>query len=680
MADPLRILLVEDSEDDARLLVSELRRGGYDPQWERVDTAPGLQAALARHEWHIITCDWIMPGFGAAEALRILRAHDADAPIIIVSGEVGEEVAVSAMKAGAMDFVSKHRLTRLVPAVERELRDAETRRARRRAEQALADSERYFRALFENAWDLIAVMDEKGTIRYASPSHERALGYPPEELVGHCAFDFLHPDDLLRVVQTYRGAIASRNQNSLAEFRFRHRDGSWHGFEGVAKIALDDPQVRGVIVTTREIDDRTRAEHELQRRLAFERLVSTLSTTFIRMPLEDMREIDAALSSIGAFAASQSAYIAVFSPDGSTWSVTHEWTAEGLPPLRAAFQSLPTELLSWSVERLRRLEVVHIPDVGALPAAASNEQRVLLAGGVAAVLTVPVASAGELQGFLGFGATHPRRWSEDEIALVKLVGQMFGNAMERRRTEEALRQSEQRFRSLSNSAPIGIYESDAQGRYLYTNPRWQEITGLPLEYSTGDGWLAALHPDDRAAFQAHWLECVRTGTAFSRGARLVTPHNTVRWAHTRAAPIYTDSGEVSGFVGTIEDVTGDCAGQQGGGILLVDDDGAVREVLQRVLEHAGYHVHSTDAAAALSAAAHLGGGVHLLIADTMLRREGGQTLAERLLERYPAMRVLYLSGHARDALDRVWPPGTRILVKPFNLDDLLNIVRSLMTQ
>jgi DNA-binding NtrC family response regulator len=121
MARPLRILLIEHCEDVARVLLDELRRGGYAPMSERVETEPALRAALAQ-PWDVITSNYVLPQFSAAAALQLLQAQRVDVPVIIVSGEVGEEIAVTAMKAGAHDYVSTHKLARLVPAVERELR------------------------------------------------------------------------------------------------------------------------------------------------------------------------------------------------------------------------------------------------------------------------------------------------------------------------------------------------------------------------------------------------------------------------------------------------------------------------------------------------------------------------------------------------------------------------------
>ncbi|MBN1345084.1 MAG: response regulator [Phycisphaerae bacterium] len=141
MQRPLNVLIVEDSEDDAMIVLRELRRGGFDPTWRRVDSASSLGAAMVDGRWDLIVADYNMPGFDAIRALEQVRAQSPDLPFIIVSGAIGEDVAVEAMRAGANDYVMKERLGRLVPAVERELREAETRRQSRRAEAERAELE-----------------------------------------------------------------------------------------------------------------------------------------------------------------------------------------------------------------------------------------------------------------------------------------------------------------------------------------------------------------------------------------------------------------------------------------------------------------------------------------------------------------------------------------------------------
>lgn len=136
MGAPLRVLMVEDSEDDAALLVRELRRGGYDVEFERVDTAPAMRAALDR-AWDLIVSDYTLPHFNGLAALDLWKTAGLDMPFLIVSGSIGEETAVAAMKAGANDYLMKDNLSRLVPAIQRGLAETRVRQERRRAEETI---------------------------------------------------------------------------------------------------------------------------------------------------------------------------------------------------------------------------------------------------------------------------------------------------------------------------------------------------------------------------------------------------------------------------------------------------------------------------------------------------------------------------------------------------------------
>jgi len=135
MTTPLRVLIVEDSEDDTALLVRELRRGGYDITFERVDSPQALDAAVSGREWDIVICDYSMPHFSGTDALRLLRAKGSEAPFIFLSGTIGEETAVAALKQGAQDYLMKDNMKRLIPAIQRELREKEERQQRKDLEQ-----------------------------------------------------------------------------------------------------------------------------------------------------------------------------------------------------------------------------------------------------------------------------------------------------------------------------------------------------------------------------------------------------------------------------------------------------------------------------------------------------------------------------------------------------------------
>lgn len=194
MNERLRLLLVEDSEDDALLLKRELEKGGFAPEIRRVETAGAYRAALDEGGWDLVIGDYVLPAFGGQDALRMLRSQDPDVPFIIVSGVVGEDVAVETMKAGANDYVLKHNLTRLAPAVRRELKDRVARMERRAAEQALKESEARFRGIFENSGDavfLVGVHDDGFTYDDLNPEAERFLRMKKAEAQGRYLRDLL---------------------------------------------------------------------------------------------------------------------------------------------------------------------------------------------------------------------------------------------------------------------------------------------------------------------------------------------------------------------------------------------------------------------------------------------------------------------------------------------------------
>jgi PAS domain S-box-containing protein len=148
-----------------------------------------------------------------------------------------------------------------------------------------------------------------------------------------------------------------------------------------------------------------------------------------------------------------------------------------------------------------------------------------------------------------------RPQSMDQIQQADLYQQAQHELAEQRKTEAALRESEARFRSLSESSPIGIFQTDVKGHCSYTNARWQALAGLTLQESLGEGWAKAIHPDDQEAVFSHWNQCVQEGQEYEQQFRFLTPQGQVCWVHARAAAIYNDLGEIIGYVGTDEDIS-----------------------------------------------------------------------------------------------------------------------------
>jgi PAS domain S-box-containing protein len=239
MGVPLRVLLVEDSEDDALLLKRELRRGGYDPHCERVDTAEDMELALDGQIWDLVIADHSMPAFSSSAALELLRRKGfVDMPFIIVSGRIGEDAAVEAMRVGANDYIMKDNLARLNTAIERELREAESRRERRRAEEK-------YHGIFENAVEGIFQTTVEGRFVTANPALARMLGYDS-------------PEELLENVSNIAEQLYTDPERRAEFDRLVRRDGFVRGFE--VKAYRRDGSVMWASLSARAIHD---AEGEL---------------------------------------------------------------------------------------------------------------------------------------------------------------------------------------------------------------------------------------------------------------------------------------------------------------------------------------------------------------------------------------------------------------------------------
>ncbi|MDD5343459.1 MAG: PAS domain S-box protein [Smithella sp.] len=180
----LRVLIAEDSEDDVLLIIRELKKGGFNPIYERVETAAAMRKALQEKQWDIILCDYKLPQFSAPSAIALLKETNIDIPILIISGKIGEDTAAECMLVGAQDYIMKNNMSRLCPAIARELDEADSRNKRKQMEQALFQSEEKYRNILENIEDGYYEVDLAGNFTFFNGSLCRIFGYSPEEMTG----------------------------------------------------------------------------------------------------------------------------------------------------------------------------------------------------------------------------------------------------------------------------------------------------------------------------------------------------------------------------------------------------------------------------------------------------------------------------------------------------------------
>ena len=231
MARPLRVLLIEGNEDDAALILRELQRGGYEPVARRVETPAAMVYALQQETWELVLADWELPQFSALFALEMLKSQGLDLPFIIVSGTIGEEAAISAMKAGGHDFVSKKHLGRLVLTIEREVREATDRRARRRAEGALAASEERLQLVGRATNDAVRDWDLSTNGMWWNERFSALFGDQTQDVDVEAGveswYSRLYPDDKDRVITSCYAAINGGATNWSEGYRFRRADGTY---------------------------------------------------------------------------------------------------------------------------------------------------------------------------------------------------------------------------------------------------------------------------------------------------------------------------------------------------------------------------------------------------------------------------------------------------------------------
>ncbi|HVD34457.1 MAG TPA: PAS domain S-box protein [Rubrobacter sp.] len=467
MTGTLRVLLVDDSENDAMLLLRELRRGGYQPLSQRVCTPEDMEKALrsadARDElFQVVISDYYMPRFRAPDALRLLRELGYDVPFIVVSGKIGEDAAVEIMKAGTNDYLTKENMSRLCPAIERELREAEVRRERERAEKALGLSEDRFRHLVEQIPAVTYVQepidsDTPKAITYMSPQYEAMLGYPPEKeiLDEEHWLRVLHPDDRERVL-----AEELRTDETGEPYRIEYRQIARGGrvvwVRDEATLVRDEEGNSLYWLGVQyDITEQKRTEEELRKseerfRATFEQ--AAVGIVQVGLDGEWLRFNDKFCDIVG-YEREELGAVSVFhllSPDDFERDFDR------------GVRMLAGELRTYTEEKL-----------------------IVGKGGRRVWINLTVSLVHD-------EADEPRYF----IAVAEDIGKRKQAEEERQRTQEQLRQSEERFKVLAQEVVEGIVLSE-NGKVIDANRSVTEMFGYGLEELIGKNAIELTSPEYR---------------------------------------------------------------------------------------------------------------------------------------------------------------------------------------
>ena len=279
MISPLRILYLEDDPKDAELVQATLETEGVACHLTRVESEPEFSASLHQGGFDLVLADYTLPAFDGLSALKITRKIRPEMPFIFVSGTMGEEVAIEALKMEATDYVLKTRLSRILPSVRRALREAEEKTERRRAEEALRASERNFRLIVDSIPAFICTLAPTGQIELVNPQLLEYLGKTLEELRAWPTNDTVHPDDLPRVIAAWKRSWDSGHPFD-DEHRLRRADGVYRWFRVRARPLRDaDGRIIRWYDLFTDVDDGKKAEQQLRHSEAYLAEAQKLSHT-----------------------------------------------------------------------------------------------------------------------------------------------------------------------------------------------------------------------------------------------------------------------------------------------------------------------------------------------------------------------------------------------------------------
>jgi PAS domain S-box-containing protein len=503
MTTPLRVLYLEDNPADVELCRHALRQTGLLVELVHVDNKAEFLTRLSE-DFDVILADYSLPQFNARKALQEVLKRGLDVPFLVVSGTIGEEIAVDIIKQGAADYLLKDRLARLGTAVNQALEARRLRHEKTSAEDALRSQDRLFRAVVEHAADGMALLKPDLTLAYLSPTAERMVGLRAEDFPGRDPVEVIHPEDQRTARQAMQAAMQHPGQVQHIDVRMRKHDGAWHWVECAIDSQLDHPDVQAVVINMRDIEGRKRAEAALREseehyRLLFEgnpqpMWVYDLETLVFRAVNE------AAVQNYG------------YSAD---------------------------EFLHMSILELRRPE-----DRAALvesvrrPAGTDRKQGVwrhIRRDG--SMLDAEII-------------THDLVFEGRPARLVMAI-----DVTERERARYDLETSERRFRELTEGAPIGIYRTAPDGRILFVNPALARMLGYddPAELTARSLEAGPFEVSYVRADFKHRLETegeirgLEASWTRKDGSRLFIREN--------ARLVRSSNGDGVYYEGTVEDIT-----------------------------------------------------------------------------------------------------------------------------
>lgn len=560
--DALKILLLEDNTADAEMIEWLMKKNEVNCLFKVMMSKAAYELALDEFKPDIILSDNAMPQFTATEALTLLQQRKLHIPFILVTGNVSEEFAAGIIKAGAADYLLKDRLTRLPAAIEAALKITQAEKEKLASEKKLIQSEQRFRALVQNNMSIISLVDENLITTFRSSSTFAITGWNNAEFERIDSKEYIHPSDIAMIKEIMNNALANPGKALPVSLRVRHKNGHYIWLQGVINNMLHDPYVGGIITNLSDVTQRVKAEKKISKVNRLYYFISQINQMIVRTTDEATLFAEACRIAVdlGNF---KMAWI----------GIVDETIQQVIPVMYAGEEK----------EYLTEIKIISVVEIGKdiEPAGAAIRQgkpitcndiengvqmvpwkTAALERGYLSSMSVPIKKFGKVKGVFCFYSGEKNFFDAEEILLLEEATDDVGFALElfdkevlRTKADTMVAASEQRYHALAETAPVGIFHTDADGNTTYVNPCWSQISGLSFKEALGNGWLNAVYKEDKEALIRGWQNATTTSEISLSQYRFVKPDGTFVWVIGRAIPERNAEKKIIGYVGTITNVT-----------------------------------------------------------------------------------------------------------------------------
>ena len=541
-AEAIDVLLVEDDHFSAHALLESLagpRARGF--RVTHVERLREAALALSGSRADVVLLDLSLPDSDGLETVNGVQAAAPGVPIVVLTGLNDEQLGLEAVRRGVQDYLVKGQCE--AGLVARALRYAVERR---RAEAALRESEGRFRTMFEATSDAILVADDAAALVDANPAASELTGYPRGELLGKKVWDLTEPTD--REATTARWAAFLAAGRERGEFLILRKDRAaalvdYNAFAGI------QPGLHMSVL--RDVTERNRKDRELGARARQQAAVAWLGQ--VALEQQDVRVVmDDAVRLLARTLGADFASVLELQPDGDALLLRG---GAGWEQGLVGRATIPAGKGSQAGFTLLSGEPVVVVDFDNEPR--FDRTQLLKWHGVVSGMSTVIAAPGRGRpyGVLTVHTRQVRQFSADDIHFLQAVANVIAAAVERRRSEHALRSSETKFRILADGSPVLMWVNGLTGAE-FVNRAYLDFVGVPAEADLlGYDWAQFVHPKDRDAYIAHYLECVTRLADYEAECRIRRHDGEYRRMRSVAKPRFSPSGEFLGYVGSTVDIT-----------------------------------------------------------------------------------------------------------------------------